>query len=143
MANAVRGAARSTWLTTADGKLVCLRALLRLAYALELLAGTQVEHAVQRVDELGRLRGAWKKGTDRQTPVPSACSGAEIGTTPCSAAGRRIASPTARRPVASVLVFGCRWRLLAACQSLISVSRISVLCIGILCMLFFRRADGR
>ena len=72
MANAVRGPARSTWLATADGKLVCLRALLRLAYDLELLAGTQVEHAVQRVDELGRLLGAWKKGTDRQAPVPSA-----------------------------------------------------------------------
>ncbi len=43
MANAVRGAARSNWLATADGKLVCLRALLRLAYDLELLAGTQVE----------------------------------------------------------------------------------------------------
>ena len=30
MANAVRGPARSNWLGTADGKLVCLRALLRL-----------------------------------------------------------------------------------------------------------------
>ena len=71
MANAVRGAARSNWLATADGKLVCLRALLRLAYDLELLAGTQIEHAVQCVDELGRLLGAWKKGTDRKTPAPS------------------------------------------------------------------------
>ena len=41
--NAVRGAARSNWLATADGKLVCLRAHLRLAYDLELLAGTQIE----------------------------------------------------------------------------------------------------
>jgi len=72
MANAVRGAARAEWLAKADGKLLCLRALLRLAYDLELLAGTQVEHAVQRVDELGRLLGAWKKGTDRKAPAPSA-----------------------------------------------------------------------
>ena len=120
MANAVRGAARSTWLTTADGKLVCLRALLRLAYALELLAGTQVEHAVQRVDELGRLRGAWKKGTDRQTPVPSACSGAAIGTTPCSAAGHRIASHRhADGPTTRGLGFGFR-------VSLAAVGRVSV-----------------
>jgi hypothetical protein len=66
------GAARSTWLATEDGKLVCLRALLRLAYDLELLAGIQVEHAVQRVDELGRLLSDWKNGTDRQSPAPSA-----------------------------------------------------------------------
>jgi hypothetical protein len=71
MANAVRGPARSNWLGTADGKLVCLRALLRLAYDLEVLAGTQMQFAVQHVDELGRLLGAWKKGTDRQSPVPS------------------------------------------------------------------------
>lgn len=69
MANAVRGQQRSQWLTRADGKLVCLRALLRLAYDLKLLAGTQVEHAVQRVEELGRLLGAWKKGTDRPAPL--------------------------------------------------------------------------
>jgi hypothetical protein len=31
MANAVRGQQRSQWLTRADGKLVCLRALPRLA----------------------------------------------------------------------------------------------------------------
>jgi len=37
-----------------------------LSSDLELLAGTQMEHAVQRVDELGRLLGAWKKGTDRK-----------------------------------------------------------------------------
>jgi hypothetical protein len=49
----------------ADGKLLCLRALLRFAYDLELLAGTQTLHAAQLVDELGRLLGAWRKGTDR------------------------------------------------------------------------------
>src|SRR4051812_45532409 len=54
MGNAVRGPERSDWLTRADGRLVCLRALLRLAFALELLGGNQVKHAAERVDELGR-----------------------------------------------------------------------------------------
>ena len=65
MANTVRGEARGKWLELADGKLVCLRALLRLAYDLQLLAGNQVKYAGERVDELGRLLGAWRKGTDR------------------------------------------------------------------------------
>ena len=65
MANAVRGTQRSQWLGRADGKLLCLRALLRFSYDLELLAGTQSLHAAQLVDELGRLLGAWRKGTDR------------------------------------------------------------------------------
>jgi hypothetical protein len=72
MANAYRGRERSAWLQRADGKLVCLRAMLRVAYDLQLLAGTQVKHAAQLVDELGRLLGAWRKGTDRKTPAPSA-----------------------------------------------------------------------
>ena len=75
MANTVRGQQRSEWLTTADGKLVCLRALLRLAYDLQPLAGTQVEHAVQCVEELGRSLGAWKKRTDRPAPLRSVCRG--------------------------------------------------------------------
>ncbi|HUY34878.1 MAG TPA: four helix bundle protein [Pirellulales bacterium] len=62
MANSVRGRERSDYLRHADGKLVCVRAMLRLAYDLELLAGTQVKHAAERVDELGR---GWRKGTDR------------------------------------------------------------------------------
>jgi hypothetical protein len=65
MANAARGPERSRWLQRADGKLVCLRALLRFAYDLKLLAGNQVQHAAELVDELGRLLGAWRKGTDR------------------------------------------------------------------------------
>jgi hypothetical protein len=69
MANAVRGAARSDWLARADGRLVCLRALLRLAFALELLGGNQVKYAAERVEELGRLLGAWRKGTDRMAPA--------------------------------------------------------------------------
>ena len=41
MANAVRGADRSQWLVRGDGRLICLRALLRLAYALELFSANQ------------------------------------------------------------------------------------------------------
>ena len=69
MANSARGPARSRWLETADGKLICVRALLRFAYDLQLLAGTQVQYAAEKVDELGRLLGAWRKGTDRQPPA--------------------------------------------------------------------------
>jgi hypothetical protein len=39
--------------------------MLRLAIDLELLAGNQVKYAAARMDELGRLLGAWIKGTDR------------------------------------------------------------------------------
>ncbi|MFZ1006956.1 MAG: four helix bundle protein, partial [Candidatus Sulfotelmatobacter sp.] len=72
MANSTRGVDRSQWLERADGKLVCLRALLRFAYDLQILAGSQVQHAAELVDELGRLLGAWKKGTDRKAPAPTA-----------------------------------------------------------------------
>src|SRR5437867_12897382 len=72
MANAVRGPARSEWLARGDGRLVCLRALLRLAYALQVLGANQLKYAAERVEELGRLLGAWKKGTDRSAPARSA-----------------------------------------------------------------------
>jgi hypothetical protein len=70
MVNSVRGKPRAQWLDVADGKLVCLRASLRLAFDPKLLAGTQLKYATELVDELGRLLGAWKKGTDRSTRVP-------------------------------------------------------------------------
>jgi hypothetical protein len=69
MGNTNRGPARSEWLIRADGRLVCLRALLRIAFALDLLAGNQMRFASQKVDELGRLLGAWRKGTDRTVPA--------------------------------------------------------------------------
>jgi hypothetical protein len=65
MANQARGPRRLTWLERADGKLVCLRALLRFAYDLRVLAGSQLEFATKNMDELGRLLGAWIKGTNR------------------------------------------------------------------------------
>jgi len=72
MANATRGQHRSRYLERADGRLVCLRALLRIAYDMQLLAATQVKYACEHVDELGRLLGAWRKGVDRSSPAPSA-----------------------------------------------------------------------
>ena len=63
MANSARGQARSRWLERADGRLVCLRALLRYAYDLELLAGNQVAHAAKLVDELGRTVDSGKVQT--------------------------------------------------------------------------------
>jgi hypothetical protein len=81
MGNAVRGAERSQWLARADGRLLCLRSLLRLAYSLQLLGGNQIKYAAERLEELGRLLGAWRKGTDRQAPAARACCAAAAGTT--------------------------------------------------------------
>jgi hypothetical protein len=65
MANSARGARRARWLAEADGRLVVTRALMRYAVDLELLGSRQVEFAAQCLDELGRLLGAWLKGTSR------------------------------------------------------------------------------
>jgi hypothetical protein len=65
MANAQRGTERKRLLTMADGKLACLRALLRYALDFELLGGRQVQFAAESLDELGRLLGAWLKASDR------------------------------------------------------------------------------
>ena len=66
MANAVRGQPRAEQLDRADGLLATLRSLLRITRDLQLLGVIQARYAVERVDELGRLLGAWKKGTERQ-----------------------------------------------------------------------------
>ena len=65
MANTYRSERRRDALQTADAHLVCWRSLMRYAYALGLLNPKQVEYAVQRLDELGRLLGAWIKGSGR------------------------------------------------------------------------------
>ena len=65
LANAVRGQQRREFLELADGKLLCLRALLRYTTDLQLLSSRQVKYAAECVEELGRLLGAWVKGTDR------------------------------------------------------------------------------
>ena len=61
MANSVRGEQRRDFLLLADGKLVCLRALLRYTADWNLLGGGQFQFAAQSLDELGRLLGAWLK----------------------------------------------------------------------------------
>ena len=65
MANAVRGPERAKFLALADGKLVCLRALLRYTADWKLLGSRQIQFASECTDELGRLLGAWLKGTSR------------------------------------------------------------------------------
>ena len=66
MANAVRGESRLRHLERADGHLSCVRSLIRFTIDLQLLGAIQVKYANDRLDELGRLLGAWKKGVDRQ-----------------------------------------------------------------------------
>ncbi len=65
MANQGRGKERVRWLQRADGRLVCLRTLLRYAYDLKLFGSSQIRYAAEQLDQLGRLLGAWLKGTDR------------------------------------------------------------------------------
>ena len=65
MANTVRGKDRAGWLDHADGKLLVFRGLLRIVGTLNLLRMHQMKYAAESIDELGRLLGAWKKGTSR------------------------------------------------------------------------------
>ncbi|MFM8726571.1 MAG: four helix bundle protein, partial [Planctomycetaceae bacterium] len=64
-ANNVRGERRRELLEAADGVLLRLRAFLRYAFDLQLLAAGQLRYAGEQLDQLGRLLGAWLKGTDR------------------------------------------------------------------------------
>ncbi len=70
-ANAARDERRVAMLEEADGQLLFLRALLRLTLDFQLLAGNQAQFAAEKIDELGRLLGAWKKGVDRKLPARS------------------------------------------------------------------------
>jgi hypothetical protein len=63
MANAVRGPTRGEFLGRADGQLLCLRALFTMAGDLSLLGARQIQYASERLEELGRLLGAWRQGT--------------------------------------------------------------------------------
>jgi len=65
MANTVRGRERRRWLEKADGRLLCLRGLLRFAIDFEFLSSRQIKYAAEYINELGRLLGSWIKGTDR------------------------------------------------------------------------------
>jgi len=64
-ANSARGRQRREWLEAADSVLSRQRALLRYAGDLQLLAVNQLRYASEQLDQLGRLLGAWLKGTDR------------------------------------------------------------------------------
>jgi hypothetical protein len=64
-ANSARGSRRRDLLESADCVLSRLRAFLRYAGDLQLLAVTQLRYASEQLDQLGRLLGAWLKGTDR------------------------------------------------------------------------------
>ena len=65
MANVFRGPERKQLLQQADGLLLCLRVRMRYVLDFELLGSRQIQFATQSLDELGRLLGAWFKGTDR------------------------------------------------------------------------------
>ena len=65
MANSSRGVHRGEYLRQADGKLACLRAMLRYSYDLQFLSGQQIKYSAEYLEQLGRLLGAWLKGTDR------------------------------------------------------------------------------
>ena len=65
MANSLRGKDRRDVLEEADGKLHCMQALLRYTADWQLLGGNQIQFASESCAELGRLLGAWLKGTDR------------------------------------------------------------------------------
>ncbi len=65
MANSHRGRERAMYLTRADGRLVSLRVLLRYSYELNLLGAQQIQYVADNFDQIGRLLGAWLKGTDR------------------------------------------------------------------------------
>jgi hypothetical protein len=65
MANGARGRERRQHLEIADTLLVRLRSLLRYAVAWQLLGAAQMRYAAEQLDQLGRLLGAWLKGTDR------------------------------------------------------------------------------
>ena len=65
MANSLRGEERLRALQQADGILMCLRVRIRYAADFKLLSGRQIQYVAECLDELGRLLGAWVKGTDR------------------------------------------------------------------------------
>jgi hypothetical protein len=71
-ANVARAEGRRRCLERADARLLVLRALLRYTLDWKLLGGNQHQYAAEAIDELGRLLGAWLKGSDRPSPARSA-----------------------------------------------------------------------
>lgn len=68
-----RGRVRAEALARADGRLMGLRALLRLARDLGLLSSGAYEYVAERLDEVGRLLGGWMR---RETHPPRAATDA-------------------------------------------------------------------
>jgi len=65
LANAVRGTARREHLEQADRILQVLKTMVRYTLDFELLSRNQIHFAAESLSELGRLLGAWLRGTDR------------------------------------------------------------------------------
>ena len=65
IANSSREQARLARLREADATLACLRTLMRYAYDFETISVRQLEFSARQMDELGRLLGAWIKGSGR------------------------------------------------------------------------------
>ena len=63
-ANRLRGEARLGALDEADGLLDAIRMLVRLATDLKCLSMRQYEFSAEKLVEIGRLLGAWRKATE-------------------------------------------------------------------------------
>ena len=63
-ANGARGAKRKHGLDEADVALQQLRRRFRLCHLLKVISNGQYEHGARMLDEIGRLLGAWIKGSD-------------------------------------------------------------------------------
>ena len=66
------GAVRGRWLQRADTQLAQLRQALRLCHDLSLITLRQYEHAAERLTEIGRLLGGWRKTLGKTGPAEGA-----------------------------------------------------------------------
>lgn len=67
-----RGSARTASLRHADTQLAQLRQTLRLCHDLDLLTLRQYEHVAERLAEIGRLLGGWRKTLEHTGPADGA-----------------------------------------------------------------------
>jgi four helix bundle protein len=65
-------AARLDTLAQADVEIDKLRHYLRLSHDLELITAGQYEHAAQRLAEIGRLLGGWRRAAGRPSQLKGA-----------------------------------------------------------------------
>ena len=64
-ANALRAGKRKEMIEHADGLLQCLKTQMRYTEDFQLLSSRQLIFAIESLEELGRLLGAWLRGTSR------------------------------------------------------------------------------